>query len=265
MKFFEERVAKFLAVAGICVLTACGQQNHTIVKDIKVESYYDNADIYVSLNAKMDFGAMTLPSVQLPVYHPQSHTQLGSIQMQPQLDGSNLFGIALNVSAISNYYAGVATLPNGGVLPLIGSNKVVEIAAGNGIKVYLTLENGAQAIGVAVPIKSFDSIGSSVGTTAIFPVFTIENIIGAAGLFTSHQSGGNGFGVFADLSQVLDQIQVGDLLSSKKSMMMARVSRAKSSQASLNYSSLETTSSKKKKVDKELYKLHKKRTKLKLR
>ena len=95
--------------------------------------------------------------------------------------------------------------------------------------------------------------------------------MGSAGLFTSSESGKSGFGVFVDLTNVLDDLLKGELKARTShqevgiSHRSVRLIQRSTPVGELNYSSIEVSSSKRKKIDKALYKLHRRRTRLKLK
>lgn len=266
---------------GLMLLTlmltfaSCGKQSHQFMKDIHVQSYYQDSDIYLSVDAQMDFGAMSLPAISLPVNHPRTGENLGELELGVVAGGKNFIKLSFNLSAVTSLQASMAQLPNGASLPLIYTNQVVEIPIGGsaGIRLYLSFVDGAQAIGIAVPIKPFDVVGQSVGTTSLFPIFNIQNVVGSAGLFTSKTAGQNGFGVFVDLTNVLSDIIKRDIaattahqeVSARMSKSVMSISSYSMASGELNYSPMNVTSSQKKKIDKELYNLHRRKTKLKLK
>lgn len=259
----------------VLVVASCGKQSNQFMRDINVQSYYQDSDIYLAVDAQMDFGAMSLPAVNLPVNHPRTGENLGALELGVLAGGKNFIKLSFNLSAVTSLQASMAQLPNGASLPLIYANQVVEIPIGGsaGIKLYLSFVDGAQAIGIAVPIKPFDVVGQSVGTTSLFPIFNIQNIVGSAGLFTSKNAGQNGFGVFVDLTNVLSDIIKRDLaattshqdVSARMTKRMISASGYSIASGELNYSTIDVTNSQKKKIDRELYRLHKRKTKLKLK
>lgn len=265
----------FMRICVLVVLTAtlvsCGKSSTQFMKDIKVQTSTQNDDVYLSLEAKLNFGNMQVPQVSFPINNPKTGQNLGALDMGPLAGGQNYLKISANLSELTPLQASGGELPNGNSLPLIASNQVVGINIGGSanIKLYVSFVDGAYAIGVAVPIKAFDGIGGSVGATSIFPIFNIGGVVGSAGLFTSPNKGQNGFGVFVDLTSVIDQIgkrslqgQSAHMATSARSVRALSVQQAPKGE--LDYRSLNTSRSKKKKVDKMIYRLHRKRAKLRL-
>lgn len=273
--FFGKAPAKLLVFVTLVVtLVSCGKQNHQFMKDINVGTSYVDNDVYISVDAQMDFGAMQLPAISLPVKNPKTGEDLGEIEMGVLAGGKNFMKLSFNLSALTPLQASQAQLPNGAALPLIYTNQVVEIPVGGSkadVRIYISFVEGAYALGVAVPIKSFDGIGASVGTSSLFPIFNIENVVGSAGLFTSNESGKSGFGVFVDLTNVLDDLLKGELKARTShqevgiALKTVRSIRRAAPVGELNYSSIGVSSSKKKKIDRALYRLHRRRARLKLK
>ena len=174
------------------VMSACGKGKPQVVTGIQVQSSTVDQDVYLALKADLNLGAMSFPAVTLPIIHPRGQIQLGSVDLLPVLGGKNQIKISVNVSALADIQASQAFLPNGNAVPLIANNPTITIPLGAGAQLYLTIGANAVALGVAVPIKQFDSIGSAVGAINLFPVFAIDKVVGAAGIFTGKQAGQNG-------------------------------------------------------------------------
>lgn len=181
------------------VVSACGKQPQ-VVTGIQVQSSTLNSDLMLSFKADLNLGNLSFPAVTLPILHPRGQTPIGSVDLVPVLGGVNQIKISMNVSAIADLQASAATLPNGNSVPLIASNPTITIPLGAGAKLYITLAQNATAIGVAVPIKTFNGIGQAVGGVSLFPVFMVDKIQASAGLFTSRNAGQNGFAIVADVS-----------------------------------------------------------------
>jgi hypothetical protein len=243
-------------------LVSCGGQK-PMIDDVKVSTEIVDDDLYLSIGASLSIGNVQLPQTTLPILMPKSWEEIGTISMTPAIGGQNFLDIDVNISAISKLQAFQATLPNGSVLPLLANNQVIQIPVGKGVELYLTLGNGVAAIGAAIPFKTFDAMGSKVGTSSFFPVFNIDNIFGAAGIYTSKEAGKNGFGLFVDLSNVLDPIDFIDL-GSARLLKSASVDQKRVKVSSLNYSSIVPSSRKEKKINKELFKMHRSRRRLRL-
>jgi hypothetical protein len=259
------KTTKLISVFSLSIfLVSCGGQK-PMVKDVKVFTEYVDNDLYLSVGAELSIGNVVLPQTTLPIYMPKTWQEVGSVSMTSAIGGANYMEIDVNVSAIAHLQAQSASLPNGSVLPLIANNKVIKIPVGKGAELYLTLADGVAAIGAAIPFKTFDAMGAKVGTSSLFPVFNIQNVLGAAGIYTSRDAGKNGFGLFVDLSSVLDPIDFVDIgvADSAGVLKSARIAQAQST-ASLNYSSIEPSSRKEKRINAELLKMHNRRRRLQL-
>lgn len=186
----------------VIVVSACGKQPQ-VVTGIKVSSSTENSNLMLSFQADLNLGNLMFPSVTLPVLHPRGQTPIGQVDLLPVLGGKNQIKVSLNVSAITDLQAQSAKLPNGNSIPLIASNPTIVIPLGAGAQLYITLAQNATAIGVAVPIKQFDSIGQAVGGVNLFPVFMIDQVMASAGVFTSRNAGQNGFAIVADVSNYI--------------------------------------------------------------
>ena len=227
---------------------SCGSQA-PMVKNVKVSTNQVDNDVLVSLSADLSIGAVQLPFTSLPIILPKTGKQIGQLTLQSTADGANQLVLDVNVSEAANLELASVRLPNGSVLPIIADNSVLVIPAGK-VQIYLSLLDGAQAIGVAVPIKTFDAIGANVGTTALMPIFNSNNIVGAAGVYTSKEAGKNGFALVADLSGVIN-VSIPNIF-------------AKQAQSSLDYSSASPSRRQERKINSMLYRMHKKKQMLEL-
>ena len=265
-------MANSIVLRILCVLTisftlvSCGDKPQ--VKDIQVKTEYVDNDLYVSVGANLSIGNLMLPQTTLPIYMPKTWQEIGTVSMTSAIGGGNYMEIDANVSAIAHLQASQSTLPNGSVLPLIANNKVIVIPVGKGAELYLTLGDGVAAIGAAIPFKTFDAMGAKVGTTSLFPAFNINGILGAAGIYTSKEAGKNGFGLFADVSSKLapiDFVDIGQGVPQASRMLKsARVASESLAPVQLDYSSIKPSSRREKRLNKELYKLNRRRARLKL-
>ncbi|MFW5887301.1 MAG: hypothetical protein ACOCUH_00730 [Bacteriovoracia bacterium] len=261
MKNFSLLIA---LVTVLTLLVGCGRQdNPKIVKDITLAAYTDNGDIYTDLQVVMDIGNMTLPSLELPVKHPKTHEVLGTISMLATMDGMNEIGLDVNLSSALRLQGGInAKLPNGSNIPVggLGDTPVIELPIGNtSARVYIAIDSGVAMIGFGLPIKELDGVGSNVGQVNFFPTFMIKEVRGIAGVFTGSQSGQNGLACFADLSSVIDpDDHLEDVL--QYEAYGARLK--KSAPKNMFFINKAPRGRQKRKFDKKIYKLHRKRTRL---
>jgi hypothetical protein len=221
------------------IVSACGKRPQ-VVTGVQVQTQVVQQSMYLSVSADIDLGNMSFPSAELPIYHPHFSQPIGSVSLITLLGGKNQLKISVNVSELTNLRASIARLPNGGTIPLIANNPTIAVALGKGAQLYLTLSETAVAIGVAVPFSTFDGIGSSVGSANLFPVFSIDKMIGAAGIFTSSTKGQN--------------VRMQDIY----------VPASVPASLALNYSEQIPSSSKESKINDGIYSLNKKKAKLSL-
>lgn len=243
-------------------VVSCGNAPSNVLTGVKVSSQTINDDVWVSFSADLNLGAMSFAAIAVPIIHPRNQTPVGQLELTPGLTGVSQIKISANVSELADVQATMATLPNGNMVPLIANNSVIAVNIGNGARVYLALSETVTAIGVAVPISAFDSIGSKLPGLNFFPIVNTGDVIGTAGIFTGLNPGQNGIAVVADVSKV---VNLGNLLNSKSSMMA--MIQAEESQATmkLDYRSHSGSKAQKAKLDEMLYSLHKKKAVLKIK
>ncbi len=279
--FFNKATMLAVTLASTLLFTACGKQQHQLVKDVNLAAYTEEGEIYTEIVTTMDFGNMTLPSLELPVKHPKTSEQLGTVAMYARFDGLNEIKLDVNLSrAFAIQGQNNATLPNGTAIPVggLGDTPIVALPIGDTqAKVYLALDSGVAVAGFAISIKEFAGIGNSVGTINFFPAFNIGDVRGTAGIYTSGNDDQNGLAFFVDLSSVVNpDDMLGDLI--KEEEASASVSMLKSASVmsfaapavatpaakTIYFQSQGTSSKKKKKMDNILYKLHQKKTHMNL-
>lgn len=246
----------------ILSFVSCGSQT-AMVSDVQVQSVTEDSQVFVSMDATLNLGNVSLLDLTLPIHSPKTQENIGTVSIFRNLQGQNKFEVEINVSAIAGIDTSVSTLPNGNVLPLIRNNQVIEIPIQDKAIIYLAFSDGVVALGATVAIGGLDSIGRSVGSISLFPTFNINNVVGSAGVYNSATRGLNGFGLFADISSLVD---TNDLISSSSSRSFgASISKSSNfniveerESVQLNYNSISPRSSKKRKLNRKLYKLHKK-------
>lgn len=246
----QQLLKPFALLVLLVSFASCGSQK-PMVDDILVSPYYENDDLHISLSANLSIGNVNLPQASFPIIHPKSGEEIGIVSMISLGGNQNLLDLAVNVSAISNLNSEVAKLPNGSILPLIGNNRSIVIPIGSKVELYLSIGDGQVALGVSLPFKTLDKVGAKIGTSALFPMFNIKEVVGSAGLYFSREAGKNGFALFADVTNVLDPVMFLDI---------AR----KDDIQNLNYSSIVPSSRTEDRIDSEMYKLHRKRAQLRL-
>jgi hypothetical protein len=248
---------------------SCGSSSSNVLTGIKVESSTVNDDIWMSFAADINLGAMSFASISVPVLHPRGQTPIGQLELISGLGGVNQLKISVNVSELADVQTTQAVLPNGNMIPLIANNQTIAVSIGNGARVYLTISEKVTAIGVAVPISAFDSIGQTLPGLNFFPIVNSGDIIATAGVFTGLKAGQNGIAVVADVSKV---VNVGKIISSSSSSLAAASLSKMAVQAEqvqdavkLDYRSQSGSKSQKSKLDSMLYNLNQKKAILRMR
>lgn len=230
-------------------IVSCGAQK-PMVTDIRVTPSHIDDDFHVDLTATLSLGNVTLPSITLPIVI-RNGQEVGSVSMT-SAGSSSYLSFQLNVSAVSYLNSVYARLPNGSLVPLIANNKTIVIPITKGVEIYVSISASQMALGVSIPFKTLDGLGRSVGTTALFPSFNIKGVLGSAGIYTSKTAGKNGFALVADVTNVIPLNVFSEIETSRRSLR-------------LDYSSKAPSSSKEDKINKQMFQLHKKRARLKLR
>lgn len=246
-------------------VVSCGNAPSNVLSGVKVGTENRNGDIWMSFAADMNLGAMQFASISVPVLHPRGQTPIGQLELTSGLAGVNQLKISVNVTELADVQTTSATLPNGNMIPLIANNQVIAVNIGNGAKVYLAISEKVTAIGVAVPISAFDSIGRTLPGLNFFPVVATGEVIGTAGIFTGMSAGQNGIAVVADVSKV---VNLGSLLNQNSgsfSAKMAIQAEEKQNAVKLDYRSHAGSASQKSKLDSMIYELHKKKAVLRMR
>ncbi len=272
LNHFYRGVIAFCLILFSTLFTSCGNSGNgsKVVSDIQLSAYTEEGDIYAEFSALLDLGNITLPTIQFPVIHPDSNEWLGEINLAATMGGDNELGLVVNLSNATGLQGQTgAKLPNGMNIPVggLGDAEIVQLPVSGGkAQVYIAMDSGVAMVGVAVPIKGLDSLGSSVGTTGFFPTFSIEGVRGIAGIFTG-SSGQNGIALFVDLSAVIDPenfIPQSELALKSTQMATSAVLKSMDKDSKLFFIDQQPSKRKKRRLQKKLYKLHKRRTKLKL-
>lgn len=195
-------------------IASCG---NPVLKDFKAQPVTEDDDsVAVELSSKFNVGGMAFANLQIPINHPKKGYEIGVLT----LNGSTV-GLKINLSEIAPLQSVAGTLPNGSVIPFVGSDEVVAISIGKGIFVYASWVENDVVLGFSVPIKALDSIGQKVGNINLIPQFNINNFEGAAGMYFSKNSGDNGIALFANLGGLFKQNQLEEMyLATDRSYML---------------------------------------------
>ncbi|MBG59196.1 MAG: hypothetical protein CMJ16_01935 [Peredibacter sp.] len=248
----KNTIKSSLALVSLLIFVSCGGSK-PMVEDVKVKPRLVDNELHVTMTADLGIGALTLPNVVLPI--TKDGDKIGHVRMISGIDAKNTLEVDLNVYSVRTAQPEVAALPNGDALPLIGQNDVIVVPVSGKVTVYISISDGHAALGVSVPFKTLDSVGQSVGQASLFPMFNMNNVIGAAGLYTSKTAGKNGFGLFADISSVLGDDLFGAV--GLRGDIQA--------EQQLDYSSIAPSRSKERRINRELIKLNRRRAQLRMR
>lgn len=247
-----------LAFALATTVVSCGQ-SVSQVKGVKFETVTTDGDIKLRVSSDFDFGNILFPSLQIPIMHKGE--AVGSVSMIPVLGSKTQLVVEYSVASMGQVAPGPIALPNGTLAPLIGTNQGVTVSLGNGAQLYIVAGSGVYALGVAIPISGLDAVGATLQGINFFPMFNINNAVGAAGIFASKTPGKSGFGFFVDASAYMQSIEgllnTSDLIAASGLMMEQEVS-----EIALNYTEQRPASKIEKKMNDLLYDMHKRKVRL---
>lgn len=230
---------------------SCGGSK-PMVDDIKVVPRQVDGDILLSLTADLSIGNVQLPMAAVPI-RLKNGKEIGTLTLLTTSDGRNQLSMDVNVSETANLNLASDRLPNGSVIPLIGDSQVITIPVGSKVVVYLSLAENNAALGVSIPIRSFDKIGEKVGTAALMPFFNKNGRVGAAGLYTSKTAGLNGFSLVADIS---------DLINIPSAVELNQI--AAQQEVDEELTTREPSSRQEKRINRELLKMHRAKARLRM-
>lgn len=234
-------------------MISCGQVPTNILRKIDVQTSEQQEGTVVIFTAKLNLGAMSLAYLDLPIFHPKTKISIGSIRVFSGITGENGIQLNLNLASVSDLSSSIPLLPNGHRVPLLGENEVIVLDVGQNGHVYLLLGATVKAIGFALPIHAFDSIGQVLPGLNLFPILPIGDVIGTAGLFTSAFAGENGIAVVADVTSAFQEQNVvnKNILRAQRDVEFDGVE--------LDYDSFSVSKKQKRKIDLQLYRLHQKK------
>ncbi len=180
-------LALVLGSAFLLVASGCGM-GRKVVSNVAVENQIVGSDLYVSLDATLSSGALYLPNVKLPLYHPKNPSQqLGEIEtnglkISVRVNASQ----ALNLRDLSDR----VSLPGGSDLPLVlpqGLKPIGIPVFNSNSMVYLAVSGQQVMIGIAVAIAKEDRLNLPLN---IFLPFNISpEVAGTAGFFLGQKQG----------------------------------------------------------------------------
>lgn len=253
----------FITTLMLVFLVSCGSSSSNVLTGIQVSTSQVGNDTMLSFSANLNLGAMSFASIALPIIDPKGNGQIGSLELTSGLAGQSQIKINIDLSAVAGIQAVQAVLPNGNAIPLIANNPTIAINIGKGARVYLTIAQNVLAVGVAVPISAFDSIGQTLPGLNFFPIVNTGNVIATAGVFTGSMPGQNGIAVVADVSQV---INLGNLMPSSQLLAAksAQLEEVQEDAVVLDYNSHKPSASKERALKSMLATMNARKTKLKM-
>lgn len=263
MKNFFAKLAALVILSVFSV--SCGQTSGGVLSGVNVSTATQNNEVVLSLSANLNLGAMSFAAITLPIIDPKGQGQIGSVELVPGIGGQNMIKINVNMSQLVGVNTAQAVLPNGNAIPLIANNQTIAVNLGNGARLYLTIGDNVAAIGVAVPISAFDSIGAQLPGLNFFPVVAFDNVIATAGIFTGAKAGQNGIALVADVSQIINLNSILAPATSSKSLLAMQAEEVQEDAIKLNYNSVKPSAAKEKKLNELLYQLNQKKTVLRIR
>jgi len=248
----------FITLVMLVLFGSCGKQPQ-VITSVQVQTAQVQNDLWLSFYADLNLGAMTFPSISLPVIHPRTLESVGSVELGQAAGSKNYIKLSANMSALAELRATQGKLPNGNMIPLIANNPTITVNLPSNAKLYITLSETVTAIGVAVPIRQFDQIGQSVPGVNFFPVIGIGQVVATAGLFTSRNVGQNGIAVVADVSQL---VSTQDIYSSQ--IVPLAQNQETLNQVQLDYSSQTPKENHVNRINKMIYDLNARKARLSL-
>lgn len=191
-----KRILSFVSILALSLsLVSCGSNDKKIVSDIGVETRDQDNSKFVTADFQLNIGATELPFLHLPLPKDYGYFRLF------RLNGENYVALDLNLTEIAKIPGGVATLPNGTMVPVDtnGAGVIqIEIPGING-RVYVAQKDEMTLVGFAFSIKQLDGLGGSIGTVGVFPNFNIGKVKLTAGVYTGEETKQTGLAAFANL------------------------------------------------------------------
>jgi hypothetical protein len=246
---------------------------------IQLKTYTQDGDLWTSMSAQIDTGAMILAGITIPIVNPHdSSVVYGSLSMTSNLcnpngtcTGGGTLTVAVNLTEVSHSQIVDNKLPNGTLIPVgqAVNSAIVALPLGNtGGRLYVAFGQSIAMLGVALPFSALDSVGQYVPGVNIFEPFSSNNISGIIGIFTGSTVKTTGVALFVDLSQLLHS-QSSTIASLERAQGIMRTQSVDSSDASqlepLALTDVKPSYSEEQAVYYRLWKLNSKRTQLRLK
>jgi hypothetical protein len=185
-------------------LSACSPKDTVKLKGVDLGTHESGGRTFVDLEAIILMGRLHFPAIEVPIHHPDSMQNLGSVLLQPLDDGSNRLFVSVDFEAASTINPVLGqTLPNGRELPRAlnpESARMIGIPILQGSRIYVggTLKSNLIA-GAAFGVPALDAVTQSIPVplNLFFSYPFSPEVSGVAGLYSSPVRGQNGIGVFA--------------------------------------------------------------------
>ena len=254
-------IARFITLVVLSLfVVSCGSSGPSVLSNVQVEQKLINDDLWIFVTSDINLANMSFGSIALPIPHPHGQTPIGQVELVSGIGGVNQLKISVNTAELADTQTGQALLPNGNMVPLIANNPAISVEIGNGGKLYLLLTDSITVIGVAMPIREMDSIGSQLPGLNFFPIVQSNNVTAAAGIYTGARPGQNGIAVIADVTNVVKQNN--DFLAQPS---MAIQDEEIHDSIKLDYRSHSGTKAQREKLERMLLNLNKRRVVLRVR
>lgn len=279
----NQYVSHFMAIlsvtAAAVTASGCGSQAGGVgnmLTSIQMQTYTQGTDLWTSMTAQIDTGAMILAGVTIPIVNPHDPSVVyGNLSMQSNLcnpngvcSGGGTLTIAVNITQVSHSQVLDNRLPNGTMIPVgqAVNNAIVALPlGGTGGKIYVAFGQNIAMLGVALPFSALDNVGQYIPGVNIFQPFASNGVNGIIGMFTGANVKTTGVALFADLSSLIHSATSQNVAVSALSSMRAQAVESVSQVEPLVLNEVKPSYSDEQAVYYRLWKLNSKRTQLRLK
>lgn len=185
-------------ISTLFLIAGCGKLSPQVVSKVNIETVTEDNSQWIVTDFKLELGERKIPTMTLPL--PMDYGRFRSYKK----NSSNYIGLDLNMSSILNLPGGVATLPNGQIVPInLKDITIIEIPISriNG-KAYFAMSEGVALVGVAAALKLPGNLTDSAMSE--FPTYQVGKVDIIAGFFTGGSLDANGVAIFANLGKIWD-------------------------------------------------------------
>lgn len=186
-----------------------GDAEESILKGIDLQTTTVNGDTYIGLDAIVIIGELKLPKIEVPIRHPETQADIGTLALESLQDGTNRIGININYTEVSQSDPKLgSTLPNDRELPGVlglGTNTLLGIPILENSRIYVGGDLEKELfLGVALGIPALDQAVNQVPIPLnIFVGLPFStDVLGVGGIYTSPLKGKNGLAIFAKKSLI---------------------------------------------------------------